>query len=67
MFDLVYPFHQITPQRENVARTVFCTPTGLYEWLVMLQRTSASPGSVVKVIIEGIKGLEQVEAHLSTM
>ena len=44
--------------------TAFCMPTGLYEWLVMPQDSSASPGWFVKVIDEVIKGLKQVAAYL---
>ena len=42
----------------------FCTPTGLYEWLVMRQSSRASPGWFVKLIDDVIKGLEQVVAYL---
>ena len=35
--------------------TAFCTPTGLYEWLVMPLGSSALPGWFVKVINEVIK------------
>ena len=37
--------------------TVFCTPTRLFEWLVLPQGSSAAPGWFVKVINEVIKGL----------
>ena len=57
-------FHQITAHKDTLPRTAFCTPTGLYEWLVMPQSSSASPGWFVKVINEAIKGLEQVAAYL---
>ena len=57
LFDLVFSFHQITAHKDTVPVTAFCTPTGLYEWLVMPQSSSASPGWFVKVINEAIKGL----------
>ena len=44
--------------------TAFCTPTGLYEWLVMPRGSSASLGWFVKVINEVIRGLKQVAACL---
>ena len=44
--------------------TAFFTPTGLYEWLVMPQGSSASPGWFVNVINQVIKGLKQVAAYL---
>ena len=44
LFDLVSSFHQITAHKVTVPLTAFCTPTGLYEWLVMPQGSSASPG-----------------------
>ena len=44
LFDLVPSFHQITAHKDTVPLTTFCTPTGLYEWLVMLQGSSAPPG-----------------------
>ena len=43
--------------------TAFCTPTGLCDWLVMPQGSSASPGWLVKVIIVVIKYLKQVAAY----
>ena len=64
LFDLVSSFHQITAHKDTVPLTAFCTPTGLYEWLIMAQGSSASPGRFVKVINEVIKGLKQVEAYL---
>ena len=65
LFDLVSSFHQITAQKDTVPLTACCTPTGLYEWLVMPQGSSASPGWFAKVINEAIKGLEQVAAYLN--
>ena len=56
LFVLVFSFHQITGHKDTVPLTAFCTPTGLYEWLVMPQGSSASPGWFVKVINEVIKG-----------
>ena len=44
LFDLVSSFYQITAHKDTVPLTAFCTPTGLYEWLVMPQSSSASPG-----------------------
>ena len=64
LFDLVSSFHQIKAHKDTVSLTAFCTPTGLYEWLVMPQGSSASPGWFVKVINEVIKDLTQVAAYL---
>ena len=64
LFDLVSSFHQITAHKDTVPRTAFCTPTGLYKWLVMPQGSSASPGWFVKVFNEVIKNLKQVAAYL---
>ena len=64
LFDLVSSFHQITVHKDTVRLTVFCTPTGLDEWLVMPQGSSASPGWFVEDINEVIKGLGQVAAYL---
>ena len=55
MFDLVSSFHHVKAHRDTVPLTAFCTPTGLYEWLVIPQGSSASPGWFVKVINEVIK------------
>ena len=52
LFDLVASFHQITAHKDTVPLTAFCTPTGLDEWLVMPQGSSALPGWFVKVINE---------------
>ena len=34
LFDLVSSFHQITPNKDTVPLTAFCTPTGLYLSLI---------------------------------
>ena len=52
LFDLLSSFHQITAHKNTVPLTAFCTPTGLDEWLVMPQGSSALPGWFVKVINE---------------
>ena len=41
LFDLVSSFHQITVHKDTIPLTAFCTPTRLFEWLVMPQRSSA--------------------------
>ena len=64
LFDLVSSFHQITIDKDTIPLTAFCTPNRLFEWLVMPQGSSASPGWFVKVINEVIKGLERVAAYL---
>ena len=64
LFDLVSSFHEITIDKETIPLTAFCTPNRLFEWLVMPQGSSASPGWFVKVINEVIKGLERVAAYL---
>ena len=50
LFDLVSSFHQIMAHKNTVPFTAFCTPTAIYEWLVMLQGSSASPECFGKVI-----------------
>ena len=50
LFDLVSSFHQIKAHTDTVPLTAICTPTGLYEWLVMRQGSSALPGWFDKVI-----------------
>ena len=64
LFDLVSSFHQITIDEDTVPLTAFCTPTQLFEWLVMPQGSNATPGWLVKVINEVIKDLERVAAFL---
>ena len=64
LFDLVSSFHQITAHMDTVPLTTLCTPTSLYEWLVLPQGSSASPEWFVKVINEVIKDLKQVAAYL---
>ena len=56
LFDLVCSFHKIIAHKDTVPLTACCTPTGLYEWLVMPQGSSASSGWFVKVIKEVFKG-----------
>ena len=64
LFDFVSSFHQIKAQEDTVPLTAFCTPTGLYEWLVIPQGSSASPGWFVKVFNEVIKDFKQVASCL---
>ena len=61
---LVYSFHQIKTHKDIVLLTALCTPTGLYEWLVMHQGSSASSGWFIIVINEVIKDLKQVASYL---
>lgn len=63
----VSSFHQSIAHKDTVLLTEFCTPLGLYEWLVMHQRSNALPSWFVKVINEAIKGLEQVAAYLDNV
>ena len=49
---------------ETIPLTAFCTPTRLFEWLVMPQGSSGAPGWFVKVINEAIKSLATVAAYL---
>ena len=58
LFDLVSSFHRIKAHKDTVPLTAFCTSTGLYEWLVMPQGSSASPGWFVKVTNEVIQELK---------
>ena len=64
LFDLVSSFHKKKAHKDTVLLTAFCTPTGPYEWLVMPQGSSASPGWFVKVISEVIKDLTEMTAYL---
>ena len=48
LFDLVSSFYQIKARNDTVLLPAFCTPTSLYEWLVMPQGSSASPGWFVR-------------------
>ena len=64
LFDLASSFYQITAHNDTVPLTALCTPTGLYERLVMPQGSSASPGWFVETIKKVIKGLEQMAAYL---
>ena len=67
LFDLVSALHSISVHKDTVLLKAFCTPTSLYEWLVMSQGNSASPRWFVKDINEVIKGLEQVAAYCDKM
>ena len=58
LFDLVLSVHQIKAHKDTVPLTAFCTPTGVYEWLVMPQGSCPSPGWFVKVINGGDLGLK---------
>ena len=64
LFDLASSFYQITAHNDTVPLTALCTPTGLYERLVMPQGSSASPGWFGKVVNEVVQGLEQVTAYV---
>ena len=56
--------HQITIDKDTIPLTAFCTPTRLFEWLVMPQGSNAAPGWFVEVINEVIKYLDRVAASL---
>ena len=60
--DLVSSFHQTIIDKDTITLTALCTPTRVFEWLVMPLGNSASPGWFVKVINEVIKDL----AHVAT-
>ena len=65
LLGLVSSFHQLAAAHNGtVPLAAFCTPTGLYEWLVMPQSSSTSVGWFVKSVNKLIKGFEQVVAHL---
>ena len=53
------PIHQIPIDEDTIPLTAFCTPNRLFEWLVMPQGSSASPGWFVKVTNEVMKGVER--------
>ena len=57
LFHLVSSFHQMTVHKDTIPLTAFCTPTRLFEWLVMPQESSVAPGWFVKVINESSKTL----------
>ena len=57
LFELVSSFQQIKAHKDSLPLTAFCTPTSLYERLVMHRGSSASPGWFIKVINEVIKDL----------
>lgn len=61
---MVSSFLKITIDKNTIPLTAFCTPTRLFEWLVMPQGSSATPGWFVKLINEVIKNLERVVAYL---
>ena len=60
----VSSFHLITVHKHTIPLAAFCTPTRLFEWLVMPQGSSAAPGWFIKVISEVIKGIANVAAYL---
>ena len=51
LLGFVSSFHQTKAHKDTVPLTAFCTPTGLYEWLVMPQGSNALPGWLVKVCL----------------
>ena len=57
-------YYQKMVNKDTIPLTAICTPTRLFEWLVMPQGSSAAPGWFVKVINEVIKGLDLVAAYL---
>ena len=60
----MFSFHQNTTHKDAAPLTAFYTHTGLCEWFVMPQGSSASRGCVVRVLNEVIKGLKQMAAYL---
>ena len=51
-------FHQILVGERTIPLTAFCTPSGLYEWLVMPQGTSGSPDHFQRIINRITAGLQ---------
>ena len=64
LFNLVSSFSQTTIDEDTIPLTAFWTPDRFFEWLVMPQGSSASPGWFVKVINEVIKGLKRFTEYL---
>ena len=64
LLDLVSSFNQTKAQKDTAPLTAVCTSTALYEWLVVPQGSSASPGWFVNVINEVMKGFKRVVAYL---
>ena len=68
LFGLVSSFlHSNNANEDTVPLAVFCTPTGLYELLVMSQGSSASPVWFVKLIAKVITRLTQASAYLDNV
>ena len=44
LFDLISSIYQIVVHKDTIPLTAFCTPTRLFEWLVMPQGSSAALG-----------------------
>ena len=65
VFDLFSGFTQLTIHPDTIPLTAFCTPNGLYEWLLrMLQGAAGSPAWFVSVMRLVTDGLNNIRMYL---
>lgn len=64
-FDIVSSLHQLTVDTDTIPLAASRALTRLFEWLVMLQGSSAAPGWFVKALSEVVKGLDNVAAYFN--
>ena len=57
-------YHQLVMDPHSIELTAFCTPSGLYEWLVTPQGATGTPGAFQRVMFRVIDGLSKCRMYL---
>ena len=63
-FDMQSGYHQLVMDPNSIELTAFCTPSGLYEWLVTPQGAAGAPGAFQRVMFRVTDGLPKCHMYL---
>ncbi|CAM9577894.1 unnamed protein product, partial [Sphacelaria rigidula] len=58
-------YHQLVMDPHSIELTTFCTPSGLYGWLVTPQGAAGAPGAFQRVMFRVIDGLSKYRMYLN--
>ena len=63
-FDMQSGYHQLVMDPDSTELTAFCTPSGMYEWLVTPQGGSGAPGAFQRVMFRVTDDLPNCQMYL---
>ncbi|CAM9694348.1 unnamed protein product, partial [Sphacelaria rigidula] len=63
-FDMQSGYHQLVMDLNSIELTAFCTPSGLYEWLVTPQGAAGASGAFQRVMFRVTDGLPKCHVYL---